>query len=177
MKKVLLTTACLLWCPPATYAESPYYSQSCQLGLTAERAPAKLVLMGDRGGSWLNCATSFLAYKKAGTRVELRGVCHSGCTLVTSLDPDKVCVTPEARLAFHYARYTQGPLKDHKDIVSTAAMESEYPSWVNEWIAMGGGLTWQFKTMGFAVLKRHYKPCPPAAGLYRTSAGYYVQPR
>jgi hypothetical protein len=47
----------------------------------------------------------FDGYRRAGTEVELRGPCYSACTLIAAyLGKDKLCIAPDAFMAFHAAR-------------------------------------------------------------------------
>ena len=58
-----------------------------------------MVVRDDRGGILAERSRMVQALQRSGTRVELRGRCHSACTMYLGLE--NVCVTRGARLGFH----------------------------------------------------------------------------
>jgi hypothetical protein len=69
-------------------------------------------------------------------RVVIDGPCRSACTLLTSLGPSRVCITPRAELWFHQASLLTG--KRSKFWSST--MLKLYPAGIRSYVRGRGGL-------------------------------------
>ena len=70
------------------------------------------------------------------------GLCASACTLVLSaVPPDKICVTPRARLGFHAAYDFGSNGRTITNPEATMMLYSMYPTPVQRWISARGGLT------------------------------------
>ena len=69
------------------------------------------------------------------------GLCASACTIVLGAIPnDKICVTPNANLAFHAAWDFGARGRTITNPGATRMLYSMYPSQVRHWIANRGGL-------------------------------------
>jgi hypothetical protein len=67
--------------------------------------PERIVITYGAGGSVDEHNWKFGAYRNAGVEVEIRGGCHSACTLITAyVGKDKLCFASGAFLAFHAVR-------------------------------------------------------------------------
>ena len=73
-------------------------------GLVTCRGDIGVVMTKGMGGLVHEHQLKFDGYRRAGTEVELRGPCYSACTLITAyLGKDKLCIAPDAFMAFHAA--------------------------------------------------------------------------
>lgn len=110
------------------------------------------------GGNISDHLMKFDEYRERGVRVQITGVLYSACTLVTTMPETNVCVTANARLAFHQATSPNGERSD----VGTKLVMDVYPSWVRAWIAGKGHgfLGPGYIVMGTKELTQHYAVCP-----------------
>ena len=132
-------------------------------------ASATVVINGDRGGLIRQYEQRYAMVRASGRPVVIDGRCYSACTLVLGLvPPDRVCVTPRARLGFH-AAWFPGPgggqvlSRDH-----TLRLYDLYPGWVRSWIVRRGGLSSRMLILEGAELRAMVTPCrlqkvPPEA--------------
>lgn len=65
-----------------------------------------LVVTNDRGGSGPMRKAQIDAMRRNGTRVHIKGLCASACTLFLGLPRHQVCATRQAVFAFHAATQT-----------------------------------------------------------------------
>lgn len=112
------------------------------LALTAAApAEATVRIRASAGGVIGQYLLMFAALKQAGESVIIDGPCLSACTLVLSVMPERVCVTPRAVLGFH-AAWTPGKggrMQTHAK--ATRLMLDTYPEPVQAWIRRKGGLS------------------------------------
>jgi hypothetical protein len=103
--------------------------------LLSTGAQAAAVRIGfDAGGSILEYIQRYEALQASGDTVIIDGMCISACTLVTGLvDPDRVCVTHRARLAFHSAT-----INDQHSVEGTRLIWYIYPPIVRAMLAALG---------------------------------------
>jgi len=115
----------------------------------------------DPGGNLGEYLARFDRYRDHGVQVHIKGVCGSGCTLVTRLPEENVCVTMDARLVFHQANDLAPGVHNW---LATEYLTGLYPPWVREWIASKppGVLGPGYKVMGTADLTKHYAVCSNA---------------
>src|SRR5579863_2557948 len=66
-----------------------------------DKIDSAIIIRQDNGGNLGDYINKVSAAKKANEFVEIRGDCFSGCTLWTSMPPDKICVDENAVLGFH----------------------------------------------------------------------------
>ena len=125
-----------------------------------EASHAAVRIADDRGGMIGNYLDKFHRLRSSGESVVIDGLCASACTLVLAAVPhDKICVTSRASLGFH-AAYDFGA---HGRIVTnpeaTVMLYSTYPTPVQHWIAVRGGLTPRMIFLRGKQLKAMYQPC------------------
>jgi hypothetical protein len=101
------------------------------------KPPPKTVIWQDNGGQLKDYDARWVAIGRQGGEVEVRGLCRSGCTLVTGIPKHRLCFAAQGALDFHQARLTSD---------GSAAMEitrwmfSVYPDDIRKWINARGGL-------------------------------------
>ena len=119
--QALAVVAALCWIPPAS---------------------ATIVISGDPGGPIPQYEQRFAMMRAIGETVVIDGRCFSACTMVLGLvPPDRLCVTPRARLGFHAAWFPDmagGRVFSRED---TRRLHDSYPPAVRHWIARRGGLS------------------------------------
>jgi hypothetical protein len=70
-----------------------------------ERTPDVVVINYGKGGRVDEHKQRFADYRLTKTTVELRGPCYSACTLLlTYVEPENLCISPGAFMAFHAVR-------------------------------------------------------------------------
>jgi hypothetical protein len=75
--------------------------------LLASNAHAAIRITWDPGGRLVEYIEKYNQWREWRVDVVIDGMCISACTLITGIiEPSKVCVTENARLAFHSARYS-----------------------------------------------------------------------
>src|SRR5688500_5233554 len=73
-------------------------------GLWATSASATMIITADPGGPISHYEHRYASVRATGENVVIDGACFSACTLVLGLvPPERICVTPRARLGFHAA--------------------------------------------------------------------------
>jgi hypothetical protein len=85
----------------------------------------------------------FAALRRSGERIVIDGPCLSACTLVVStIPPNRICVTRRAVLGFHAPRLVDqyGDEYSAPDAV-TRLVDAAYPPPIQNWIRRHGGLT------------------------------------
>jgi hypothetical protein len=88
------------------------------------------------------------------------GLCASACTIVLGAIPnDKICITPNANLAFHAAWDFGTRGRTITNPRATQMLYSMYPSQVQHWIANRGGLSPRMIFLRGRQLKAMYRPC------------------
>ena len=89
-----------------------------------------VVIGHDEGGSIAAYLEKYAEIERSGADVRIFGWCGSACTMVLGLPDGRVCVYPNAVLAFHAGTTERG----------TQAMWQTYPNRIKEWITAHGGL-------------------------------------
>ena len=99
--------------------------------------PKKTVLRDEPGGRIDWHRMRFATYNASGDDIEIRGMCHSACTLVMSMIPaNRICFSASGYLSFHKASNADGtPSWDH-----TIGMVKSYPTGIQKWIEEQGGV-------------------------------------
>jgi hypothetical protein len=92
----------------------------------------------DPGGELQSFIAKFDALRLAGAHVIIDGECISACTLVTSLPPSKVCITPRAELAFHSAFVLDDDGSKHFSPDGTSIIWHEYPKVIRDMLTAKG---------------------------------------
>jgi hypothetical protein len=98
--------------------------------------PERVVITYGPGGLVDEHNLKFAGYRSAGNEVEIRGGCHSACTLVAAyVGKDKLCFASGAYLAFHAVR----SLKGENLPLSTGVFYRQMPADIRSWIDRTGG--------------------------------------
>ncbi|HEY7665080.1 MAG TPA: hypothetical protein VH934_18340, partial [Xanthobacteraceae bacterium] len=99
-------------------------------------------IKSDRGGQIGPYLENLVALRGSGERVIIDGPCLSACTMVLGvIPPDRICVTPRARLGFHAAWHPGSNGQPVPSRGATKLLMDIYPEHVRHWIAQRGGLT------------------------------------
>lgn len=132
---------------------------------SARACDAAVRIADDRGGQIGKYIYKYQRLRASGETVIIDGFCASACTIVLATIPThRICVTSQARLAFH-AAWDFGP---HGRAVTnhgaTRMLYAMYPTPVRQWIAHRGGLTPHTIFLRGKPLKEMYRSCSFAAG-------------
>jgi hypothetical protein len=140
------------------------------LGVTS--ASATMIITADPGGPISHYERRYALLRATGENVVIDGACFSACTLVLGLvPPDRVCVTPRARLGFHAAWF---PDMAGGRIISpahTRKLQAAYPAPVRRWIARRGGLSTRTIILEGRELRAIVPICGDAAGARTLKSG------
>jgi hypothetical protein len=102
-----------------------------------ERTPDVVVINYGKGGRVDEHKQRFADYRLTKTRVELRGPCYSACTLLlTYVEPENLCISPGAFMAFHAVRGLERGVRMDED---TWRFYIGLPTPVRRWIDRNGG--------------------------------------
>lgn len=129
-------------------------------------APAPIVVVEqDLGGPIYDYRARVSEYRGRKVSVRIEGDCASACTLLTALPASRVCVGPEARLAFHQAYDPADPNDpqpsdvENRDDGATALLLRAYPKRLRAWIVTRGGLTSHLLVLQGDVLRSMFRIC------------------
>jgi hypothetical protein len=127
-------------------------------GVNAGHAAVRIT--NDRGGLISDYLDKFDGLRASGQAVVIDGLCASACTMVLGAVPhDKICVTPNATLAFHAAFNFIGGGRTMTNPEATELLYSQYPRPVQRWINNRGGLTPHMMFLRGRELEAMYRPC------------------
>ena len=99
-------------------------------------------IANDRGGQIGRYVDRFEKLRASGQTIIIDGLCASACTIVLGAIPyDRICVTPNANLAFHAAWDFGARGRAIPNPAATSDLFSMYPAQIRSWIASRGGLT------------------------------------
>jgi len=102
---------------------------------TPGKEPETVVIRYGPGGRMDMHYNLYADYKRARTKVEVRGPCYSACTLVLAYVED-ICIAPGAFMAFHAVRSVQtGARMDDE----TARAYRHMPAAIKTWLDDHGG--------------------------------------
>jgi hypothetical protein len=128
--------------------------------LSAADVSADVRIRHDPGGIISQHMQVFARIRDSGERIIIDGQCYSACTLVLGIvPPDRVCVTPRARLGFHAAWVPDADGRQHPSPEGTAAMWGVYPDSVRKWITSKGGLKRQIMVLSGNELTSMVRRC------------------
>jgi hypothetical protein len=114
----------------------------------------------DRGGQIGRYVERYEQLRTSGQTIMIDGLCASACTIVLGAIPnDKICVTPNANLAFHAAWDFGTRGRSITNPGATRMLYSMYPSRVQHWIANRGGLSTRMIFLRGRQLEAMYRPC------------------
>jgi hypothetical protein len=103
---------------------------------------AEVRILSSYGGEVGQYLRLFALLGQSGERVVIDGPCFSACTLVLStISPDRICVTRRAVLGFHAARLVDETGREYPASEATRVVIDSYPAAVRAWIKRRGGLT------------------------------------
>ncbi|HEY7458886.1 MAG TPA: hypothetical protein VH765_09050 [Xanthobacteraceae bacterium] len=128
--------------------------------LSATTVSADVRIRNDPGGIISQHMQVFARLRDSGERIVIDGHCYSSCTLVLGIvPPDRVCVTPRARLGFHAAWVPGGDGRPLPSPEGTATMWGVYPDVVRKWITNRGGLRRELVILSGRELTSMVRPC------------------
>ena len=121
---------------------------------------AEVRISGDHGGQIGPYLDRYEQLRASGQTIVIDGLCASACTIILAKIPrDKICVTPNAHLAFHAAWDSGAQGRAIANPEATRVLYSMYPSKVRHWIASQGGLTPRMIFLRGRQLEAMYRPC------------------
>ena len=114
----------------------------------------------DRGGQIGRYLDRYEKLRASGQTIIIDGLCASACTIVLATIPHgRICVTPNANLAFHAAWDFGARGRTITNPTATRKLYSMYPLQVRHWIANRGGLTPRMIFLRGKRLASMYHPC------------------
>jgi hypothetical protein len=117
-------------------------------------------ITNDRGGQIGRYVDRFEKLRASRQTIIIDGLCASACTIVLGTIPyDRICVTPNANLAFHAAWDFGARGRAIPNPEATSDLFSMYPARVRRWIASRGGLTPRMIFLRGRQLAAMYRPC------------------
>jgi hypothetical protein len=131
-------------------------------------ALAEVRIEASNGGAVNDYLWFFDVLRNSGQRIVIDGPCYSSCTLVLStIPPNRICVTRRAVLGFHAPRRIDRHGQEHAaQEAITRMLTATYPAPIRDWINQRGGLTWKPIYLRGRQLAALYPLCRP-----RESAG------
>ncbi len=122
-------------------------------------ASATVRIHGDDGGRIGTYLARFKALRVSGERVVIDGTCASACTMLLGAIPrDRICVTPQATLAFH-AAWDPTPSGTEISTAGNHYLWANYPADIRNWITRHGGLREQIIYLRGPELYAMYPLC------------------
>jgi hypothetical protein len=126
----------------------------------AEASHALVRITDDRGGQIGRYVDRYEKLRASGQAIIIDGLCASACTIVLGTIPySKICVTPNAELAFHAAWDFGRRGRVIPNPEATKELFSMYPSQVRRWIASRGGLSARTIFLRGSQLAAMYRAC------------------
>ncbi|WP_084788720.1 hypothetical protein [Bradyrhizobium sp. Cp5.3] len=121
---------------------------------------AAVWITDDRGGQIGKYIYRYEKLRASGQRVIIGGFCASACTIVLGTIPSsRICVTPNAELAFHAAWDFGRRGRAVTNFGATRMVYSMYPAPIRRWIAHRGGLTPRTLFLRGRRLQAMYRSC------------------
>jgi len=131
-------------------------------GIGASQAAVRIA--NDVGGRIDRYLDGYEKLGASGKMVIIDGLCASACTIVLAMVPrEKICVTPNANLAFHAAWDFGAHRRAITNPEVTRILFAMYPAHVRRWIAHHGGLTPRAIFLRGKQLQAMYRSCQLAA--------------
>ncbi len=128
--------------------------------LTVSTAQAAVRIKSDPGGQIGPYLENLVALRGSGERVIIDGPCLSACTMVLGvIPPERICVTPRARLGFHAAWHPDDDGHPVQSRAATQLLMEIYPEHVRSWIERRGGLSPRMKYLSGRELAAMYHTC------------------
>jgi hypothetical protein len=127
---------------------------------SAGTSHAVVRIANDQGGQIGRYVDRYERLRSSGQTVIIDGLCASACTIVlATISHNKICVTPNANLAFHAAWDFGARGRVVANPEATRMLYSMYPSQVRHWITSRGGLTPRMIFLRGKQLEAIYRPC------------------
>jgi hypothetical protein len=127
---------------------------------SAATSYAEVRIAHDQGGQIGRYIDRYEQLRASGQTIMIDGLCASACTIILATIPhNKICVTPNANLAFHAAWDFGAHGRTIANPGATRILYSMYPSQVQHWIASQGGLTPRMIFLRGSQLEAMYRPC------------------
>ena len=119
---------------PGPLVTGPVMARPVPTGPVAQPAPqTPIVVLNNRGGNVMQMMAYRAELAGSGRPVQIRGVCNSACTMLTTLP--NACLAPDASIGFHAPRIpgTQviPPIVDQ--LMATTYRNGIRARWYNEW--------------------------------------------
>ena len=126
----------------------------------ADPVKADVIIRGDHGGQIMEYLDYYAEVGKSGKKVVIDGDCLSACTLVLGfVPPERLCVTPKAKLGFHAAGSLDKTGRAVHSKVGTQILWEFYPPKIHRWLKQHGGLTKKLVYLQGSQLDHMYRPC------------------
>jgi len=117
-------------------------------------------IANDRGGLIGPYMDRYEKLSDSRETIVIDGLCASACTIVLGAIPyNRICVTPNANLAFHAAWNFGARGRAIPNRAATTDLFLMYPSQIRRWIASRGGLTPRMIFLRGPQLTAMYRPC------------------
>lgn len=135
-------------------------------------AVAQVHIVNDPGGRIGEYMDKYRTVSNSGERVIIDGLCASACTIVLgAVSPDRICVTPRARLGFHAAWDYGENGQAVTNPLATRVLYELYPGNIRRWITARGGLKSKMIFIhGKALAAMGYQTCPVRVPVYASAA-------
>jgi len=117
-------------------------------------------IANDRGGLIGPYMDRYEKLSDSRETIVIDGLCASACTIVLGAIPyNRICVTPNANLAFHAAWNFGARGRAIPNRAATTDLFLMYPSQIRRWIVGRGGLTPRMIFLRGRQLTAMYRPC------------------
>ena len=117
-------------------------------------------IANDPGGQIGRYVDRYEKLRASRQTIVIDGLCASACTIVLGTNPNnKICVTPNANLAFHAAWDFGARGRAIPNAGATKELFLMYPSQVRRWIAHRSGLTSRMIFLRGRQLEAMYRRC------------------
>ncbi len=117
-------------------------------------------ISGDSGGEIGPYLKMFQAWRNAGNRVVIDGLCLSACTIILGVIPrTRICVTSRAKLGFHAAWRPDDHGRQVINKDATRVLMDIYPTNIRAWLVRRGGLSDRIKYLAGPELASMYPTC------------------
>ena len=128
--------------------------------LTLSEASSAIRISNDRGGRIATYIFKYQRLASSGESVIIDGLCASACTIVLGkISHDRICVTSQAKLAFHAAWDFGARGLSITNRQATQMLYSMYPSPIRQWIDSRGGLRTRAIFLQGKQLNAMYRLC------------------
>lgn len=125
---------------------------------------ASVRITHDQGGSIGDYIDRYEKLRASNQSVMIDGLCASACTIVlATITPEKICVTPRAKLAFHAAWDFDRTGRTFTHRSATRMLYSMYHDAIQRWLDKQGGLRPRAVFLEGRPLMDMYRACDRSA--------------